>query len=170
MRSQLLGLVGIQVFPMCKRSITEIYICVYFCMQVLWGVCVIPCISCEREEAYQSSEKSQKMQHLFLQGQAELPHPPWVTLGVSSGSCCSPSKADLVVGNRDGNWFKIAGISFKSKKMQLFSRLGTLLQDFQEGSKHFCRWRAVDSLAVAVAHFFHDHSILGTWFLALDWV
>lgn len=146
---------------------SEIFI--FFCILVLW-VCVIPCRSYKIEEVYQSSKSHRKCTTTFCRDKQSFPALPLVKLGGSSDSCCSPSKAELVAGSRNGNWFKMVGISFRSKKCnssqgwETFLRISRKEASVSAGGE----WRAVETLAVAVAHFFHDHSILGAWFLAWD--
>lgn len=109
------GFLGSGSFLWARRQLlncSEIYIYIYICIPVLW-VGVILCRSCEREEVYHSSESHRKRTTTFCSEEQSFPS---VKLGRSSGSCPSPSKAELAVGSGDGNWFKIAGISFRSKK------------------------------------------------------
>lgn len=103
---------------------------------------MIPCRSYEMENVYWSSESHRKCTTTFCRDKQSFPTLSLVKLGGGfSGSCCSPSKAELVAGSRDENWFKTVGISFRSKKMQLFLRLENLPQDFQERWKGVCRWQ-----------------------------
>lgn len=63
-----------------------------------------------------------------------------------------------------GTDLKIVGINLRNKK----NNYSPDWETFLEGSEHACGQGAAEAPAGAAAHFFHDHRILGTWFLVWD--
>lgn len=156
-----LALLGSRSF-LCTRgqllNLSGIYIFIFFCI-LAFCMCAIPCRNCEMEEVCQSSASQRKC----TTTSRSFPVLPSVKPGGSSGSCFSPSKAELAVGSRGGNCFKI--LSFKSKKCNYPQDWETFLGISRKEASVSAGggWRAVETLAVAVAHFFHDHSIQHSW-------